>query len=1751
MFIGLIPVTFGQVINQTHNKADQILRSTGRVNPSTLGMEISIPLGGYAGRAGNDKPLTLEYSSKVWSTFLPDGWQTGTGTPVTDLRPYFAKKSVSGWTSSLGAPVIEFSDDIYTDQGRLWGGEPYTNPYYVKRVTVTMPDGSAYNLRQDDNLYVYNWSVIDRTGTYLSVDGSKMRLVVNSSQSIFYLPDGGRIFFDGNYALTSYIDRSGNKITYAGSSGQWTDTLGRILTNPLLQSQPTEGTQVYQFQGFNGLNQQAQFIWAKLSTQQPSPAYMTNRFCLSFTDKNLPTGSTILFTVVGIPTNACDPFTTPFDPIVLTEVRLQNGSAYKFHYNLHAEIDKIEYPTGGYERFEYGQITPVQSANDSGYDQFNRGVKKRWISSDGTTTAEVLWKYDVTRVNQGLSTDYYKIRTTAPDNSYTERYLLDQDSDVESPYGFGNIAVGRPYEERAYSKTGQLLRRNLTEWTQTGALPGGYATATRDMRPRRAVEVIFEENDANYALIKLTETEYEQPGQNNVPTDSKYFAANNVKRVKTYHYKAISKTWAADNARTVSDFVGQFSGVTPASIAENDYFYDPVGSETYLTRNITGLVTEQRILDPANSNAVVAKTQIFYDEATYQLPTTGTMPTGATNSWVDLTQSNQLGLIGSKRGLPTTIRSYRDVANNLYIETRKFYDQYGNLRKARDGRGNDSEIEYSEDYAFAYPTKTTTAAAGTDSTRGATSGLVTTMTYDFNKTTSQGSGLPVSTTDPNGLKTVIEYDAALRPWKVTPRDAANNNIVGAITETDYGVPDSSGANIGRLSAGQRFVHSKTQIDAANWAESWTWFDGLGRTVKTQKKDSAGDVFAVTSYDEMGRVKEVSNPFRNVSSPSCATNLQCTTTTYDAAGRLWKVTTPDGAFVETTYNLATTGNQIGTVVTVKDQASKERRSITNALGQLMRVDEPDVLQSNQLGSIISPYQATVYSYDPLSNLKTVTQGSQTRSFVYDSLSRLKSATNPESGLIQYGYDNNGNLTSKTDARLITTTYSYDNLNRLLTRSYQNEPSGQAVTREAHYYYDNLTNAKGKLIKVITGSTSNQFSVTEYQSFDIFGRVTQSQQKTDGTVPDPMTYTYNLAGMLVEEKYPSGRVVKNVLDADGDLSIVQSKKNANSGFWNYAQHFSYTATGAVSSMQLGNGTWESTVFDNYRLQPTQIALGTTQNQTNLLQLNYTYNTPNATDNNGNVLTQKITVPSTAGQSNGFTAVQTYSYDSLNRLKQAGEKPLNYTQQQCDQNPSQCWKQTYKYDRFGNREFDAANTTTLGTCPQTICNPTIDVTDNRNRFKLDQNNDSINDYGYDAAGNLTKDAEGKQLTYDGENKQTEVKNSIGQSLGKYFYDADGQRVKKVVSSTGETTIFVYDVSGKLVAEYSTVVETANPKVGYLTNDHLGSPRIITDRNGNVTSRRDFLPFGEEIAAGTGGRSNVQRYDAADNVRQKFTSYERDNETGLDFAQARMHNYNHGRFTSPDPLMASAKVKNPQTFNRYSYVLNNPLNLIDPLGLSSGCPEGKKCEIDDNGNEYYIEDGNRVYVDGEVGTVNITAEDAPVTVGFVAPILPKVVEKVPWWKTWITRPIGNGAKGALKVGGAVLFTLFNPASTSCGASPGMVSDGNGGCMKNPTRVDQDTDEDDKSPVFVRFGPGPETLDGLRTQAEAAEASGYPYGVSVFLLTPPIRATDARQAPVPIVNGAFEVRRTGSRPNHYTVIFPKPLTQDTVNLFNTVFSPR
>src|SRR5438128_1005998 len=122
------------------------------------------------------------------------------------------------------------------------------------------------------------------------------------------------------------------------------------------------------------------------------------------------------------------------------------------------------------------------------------------------------------------------------------------------------------------------------------------------------------------------------------------------------------------------------------------------------------------------------------------------------------------------------------------------------------------------------------------------------------------------------------------------------------------------------------------------------------------------------------------------------------------------------------------------------------------------------------------------------------------------------------------------------------------------------------------------------------------------------------------------------------------------------------------------------------------------------------------------------------------------------------------------------------------------------------------------------------------------------------------------------------------------------------------------------------------YVLSDIQGSTRAVMSNNGNsstVLARHDYLPFGEEIGSGVGLRSGGQGYAATENNRQRYALTERDATTGLDHTWWRKYENLSGRWTSPDPYNGSATVADPQSFNRYNYTQNDPVNFVDPTGL------------------------------------------------------------------------------------------------------------------------------------------------------------------------------------------------------------------------------
>ena len=239
----------------------------------------------------------------------------------------------------------------------------------------------------------------------------------------------------------------------------------------------------------------------------------------------------------------------------------------------------------------------------------------------------------------------------------------------------------------------------------------------------------------------------------------------------------------------------------------------------------------------------------------------------------------------------------------------------------------------------------------------------------------------------------------------------------------------------------------------------------------------------------------------------------------------------------------------------------------------------------------------------------------------------------------------------------------------------------------------------------------------------------------------------------------------------------------------------------------------------------------------------------------------------------------------------------------------------------------------------------------------NNQLAGFGYDAAGNMTSNGSATYF-YDAENRL------LWTSGERYVYDGDGNRVEKCAAATlstlcptsgtngalywrgtGSDTLDETDLSGNPTEEYiffngqriarRDVTSTgATVAIHYYFSDQVGSHSVVENATGTATEQDvDYYPYG--------GIEN-DYCTACVAQRYKFTGKERDSESGLDNFGKRYFGSSLGRFQTPDPIgIMKQKLVDPQQWNMYAYVRNNPLRFVDPTGMyTTECSNDvKKC--------------------------------------------------------------------------------------------------------------------------------------------------------------------------------------------------------------------
>jgi hypothetical protein len=886
----LIAALFGDrpALSQQHTEDDLNLRGSSRVDESTLAVEFQIPLANYPGR-GIDVPVSISYSSKVWrldySNSQPSVNDPGNCIALNDAR--YAENSASGWTSSLAVPYIEYVglDNLFDSSGNPAGSgaagcastpAPLDNAW-IRRLALHLPGGETHELRMNDTVLVYppfsncadddpdtpchpsdpsrtgNWN-----GWYYAADGSNIRYFEDRTNGTFFvqMPDGSRYEFEQSVGslnqstvrkVTTLVDRNGNRNDYHAPTekfpnGYWTDTVGRAIPVPISPTAPAQpGVQEILLPGLGNVPLTYRLHWKRLKGDTPSESALDDfGRSLSFVGDKILENNRWRQRSEGswLFGSKIDSWVTNggrlFNPIVLAEVEFPNGLAYGFRYNVYGEIEKVTHPTGGDEQF---RMIPVAAASDlDGINaQFNRGAASRTVRERPGTSGYV-WTYSAAHVSPTV----FKVSVTNPDRTRTER-LLHRGRPRTGPggsFGYDSALSGMAFEETVFRTDNTPFSKTLTNWTRTVipvSAPSGGLEA--DWHPRtHSVETIVYDASGN-GVSTTTVFGYDEEAALVSPS-----------------------TPVLLKSRSDFGYVTAGSGIPSAPIRTSESIYlisDPAVDagrrEFYRSRNLVGLVSSVVVRDSVGNT--LSRSENRFDEDP-------TSPVGRGN-------------ITSTRTRIDTKGQADDPA--AYAVTRSRFDEFGNQIEYQDARGNVTRTEFDPAHR-AFPVIVRGAVAEPDGSNGSSSRTVTTAQFDAR------SGLQLSATSANGVETRFAFDPK------TLRLVGSSNHQG-------------GARIGSTSEIEYFdepgnvrVLNRSQIDDENWSETTTYFDGLGRVVRVAEKRPDGTVFNDREYDEFGRLKRASNPYRT------GEHIEWTTSVYDEAGRVKAVILPDGTVISTDWGV---------------------------------------------------------------------------------------------------------------------------------------------------------------------------------------------------------------------------------------------------------------------------------------------------------------------------------------------------------------------------------------------------------------------------------------------------------------------------------------------------------------------------------------------------------------------------------------------------------------------------------------------------------------------------------------------------------------------------------------------------------------------------------------------------------------------------------------------------------------------------------
>jgi RHS repeat-associated protein len=519
--------------------------------------------------------------------------------------------------------------------------------------------------------------------------------------------------------------------------------------------------------------------------------------------------------------------------------------------------------------------------------------------------------------------------------------------------------------------------------------------------------------------------------------------------------------------------------------------------------------------------------------------------------------------------------------------------------------------------------------------------------------------------------------------------------------------------------------------------------------------------------------------------------------------------------------------------------------------------------------------------------------------HDAWGRVTRSYDPDRGITESHYNGFGDLVWTEDAASRKATFFHDALGRRVERIDEDHGASTHTTwtwDTAPLGFNPSVKAIGMLAEVASPDARNGYA------YDDLGRLRTALQIVGGE-PFAIKLDYDTAGRVGTIHYPApmdggGFAVRHDYDAYGHLVAVRDAGAPSAAYWQFTET---DHAGRLHAERFGNGVETRRDYDDgkQRVKAIESTLGGARIQA----LSYDY------DDRLN-LTHRHDALQTLLPDEGFL------YDDLDRLKCAYFGAAGAAFAPCSVK--------LEYDAAGNIKHKSD----VGAADYAYSDPTHPHAVTEAGGKV---------YGYDAIGNQTSRPGGVTVTYTAFDLPKTITRPAGNvDLG---YDGDQHRVLKSASG-GDVTVYVADLyervthadgsreqryyvhaGGRMVAIVTG--GGATPGTRYVHTDNLGSIDVLTDEAGSVAERKSFDAFG--------ARRNPKWHSfaapAPSTTTRGFTGHEDEEDLGLVNMKGRIYDPKLGRFLTPDPVVS--RPHDGQSWNPYSYVLNNPLAYTDPSGF------------------------------------------------------------------------------------------------------------------------------------------------------------------------------------------------------------------------------